>query len=376
MNRPSLPRRSDPLPVTRFLYATLAVGLAVFAGFSGCSLPRGGTLAQDCTANVQCDDLNPCTTDTCAEDGVCVLVVDETLAPSQIGADCKRLECQAGEPVEVADDSDVADDQEPCTTDACAGDVTTHTPLDDGAACAVGANAGTCGAGKCEIECTAADAVEKCDDKNGCTTDSCNVGAGSCEHAPLDNVAPAESQSAGDCKTVLCQVGVESPVADNADLPDDQNPCTADVCTEGVPTNPLEDAGSTCSDGGILLATVCDDAGACVECNLPADCKHLPSDDDCQQRSCIANTCGQTFTVVDKPIGAQAAGDCKIVVCDGSGKTKINDENSDVPLDNNQCTADVCTNGMATNPFVMKDTKCGLNDTLFCNATGVCVGCT
>ncbi len=360
----------------RWLFASVAVAMAVFVGFSGCALPRSGTLGQDCTADAACDDANPCTVDTCDDSGVCVVTVDDQVTPPQVGGDCARVECEEGEPVGVADDTDFEDDDEPCTVDACDGGATTHAPLEDGASCDVAGNAGSCKGGACQVECTASNAAETCDDQNGCTTDTCNLGAGLCEHAPLDNVVPDDAQTAGDCKAVLCLTGAETVVADNADLPDDANPCTANVCTEGTPTNPHEALGFGCSDAGNLLATVCDDAGACVECNAPADCGHLPADDDCQTRTCVANTCGQTFTAVDTALGAQTGGDCKVLVCDGSGGSKINVDDADLPDDANACTKNLCANGVASNPNEPFNAPCGVGGTLFCNGAGACFGCT
>src|SRR6185369_11461863 len=78
------------------------------------------------------------------------------------------------------------------------------------------------------------------------------------------------TQTAGDCRQIQCDAsGNLVDVADNTDVPSDGNPCTADRCTGGVPSNPPVDAGTLCGDGSL---TVCDGRGACVDCNSVGLC--------------------------------------------------------------------------------------------------------
>jgi len=347
------------------------------AVFAGCALPRSGTQAQQCTAPSECDDNNPCTVEGCNADGLCTNEPDDSAELTQIENDCTRLECQDGETVEIADDQDFDDDGESCTTDACENGVVVHTPLENGSQCDVAGNGGSCKDGVCEVICDSTNAATKCDDDNACTTDSCNLSIGVCVHDKLDNVAaPGQDQTAGDCQLKLCQAGMVVEVNDNTDLPVDNNPCTGDLCTEGVPSNPDLDINTTCSDGGDPLAKLCDGMGTCVQCIGTSDCSHLPVDDDCQTRTCVANTCGQTFTAVDTAITSQTGGDCQLTVCDGSGGTKQNVDDADLPVDNNDCTKDICTNGTPTNPNEALNYACGANGTLYCDGMGTCSDCT
>jgi len=72
----------------------------------------------------------------------------------------------------------------------------------------------------------------------------------------------------------------------------------------------------------------------------------------------------------------QTVGDCQAVVCDGAGATKMQADDADVPVDGNECTSDVCTAGVPSNPPVTLNTACGAGGMLYCDAAGQCVGCT
>jgi hypothetical protein len=65
--------------------------------------------------------------------------------------------------------------------------------------------------------------VADCDDQNPCTTDACTDG--SCVWTPAKDgtPAPADQQTAGDCKTIKCVGGDPMDEPDNADVPDDHN---------------------------------------------------------------------------------------------------------------------------------------------------------
>lgn len=102
-------------------------------------------------ANVcACDDGNPCTADTCAEDACVHTVVANGLAPKQIDGDCQRIECTAGVATTVAYDDDVPE-AEACASYSCAGGSPVSAPITRGDAC--GTSGSFCdGAGSC-VEC-------------------------------------------------------------------------------------------------------------------------------------------------------------------------------------------------------------------------------
>jgi hypothetical protein len=155
---------------------------------------------------------------------------------------------------------------------------------------------------------------------------------------------------------------------------DDDNPCTVDDCVETACTNEAEPDDTPCTDGA--LDGVCQD-GQCVraaECRSPADCVDLPPDDDCQERTCEGGECGLDFTPDGEPASAvrQTAGDCQIVVCDGNGGTTMIPDDTDVPVDGLDCTDDVCTAGVPSNPSVAAGSLCAGG---VCDDAGTCVGC-
>ena len=153
----------------------------------------------------------------------------------------------------------------------------------------------------------------------------------------------------------------------------DQNECTDDVCnTDGTTAHNPKTAGEPCTTGG----SQCDGNGKCVACIVATDCPG--TDDACQTRTCTANVCGTDFTAADTPIPTQTPGDCKIAVCDGSGKTIQNNDDADVKDDSNACTTDTCDAGTPSNTNLPQGTDCtppGGPDPLVCNDMGQCIGC-
>ncbi len=173
------------------------------------------------------------------------------------------------------------------------------------------------------------------------------------------------TQKMGDCQEAFCDgAGVTMMQANDTDLPEDNNPCTKNVCTNGTPSHPPEASNTACGNGSI-----CDGMGACVGCVDAADCSGM--DDFCKKRTCTNGTCGHDFTAsgTDLPTG-QTTGDCKVVECDGQGNTVNSADNTDVPVDGNLCTKDLCTAGVPSNPFEPLNTPCGTGG--ICNGSGVC----
>jgi len=230
---------------------------------------------------------------------------------------------------------------------------------------------GGVGAGAAGGSTPACSGDEECNDDNACTDDVCEEGI--CANAPVaDDVAPEALQTAGDCRVINCEAGSATEAFDDADVPVDENDCTEDLCDNGVPSNPAVALGAAC---GSDLEWLCDGDSTCVECNAPADCDHLPEDDECQQRTCVENVCGQDFTAAGTPVEAQDSGDCYEVQCDGSGVKEPVVDDEDVPIDNLECTDDVCTAGAPSNPPVTQGTICGVSSDLVCDGGGACVGC-
>ena len=197
-----------------------------------CDDGNGCTVGETCQGKVcsgpakSCDDANACTLDSCAKaTGQCShAAVGDGLTCDADGDGCTPLDacdagvCKAGSPL-------VCDDGNPCTDDSCdaaAGKCAQKAntkACSDSDACTTG---DVCGGG----QCTKGKATV-CDDKNQCTTDSCNSTTGACtftKHANFcdDGMActVGERCNNGACKgTVHCV---------------DNNPCTLDhQCSGG-----------------------------------------------------------------------------------------------------------------------------------------------
>ena len=132
-----------------------------------------------CTAGaqLQCDDQNPCTDDSCA-DGACVFTPNESDCDDGNActdeSTCVGGACQGQSSVEC-DDGDLCTDDSCHPVDGCVA-VPNIAPCTDLNACTVN---DVCLNGTCE---SGADLV--CDDGDDCTTDSCDEAVG-CEHAAI-----------------------------------------------------------------------------------------------------------------------------------------------------------------------------------------------
>ena len=209
--------------------------------------------AEICTTNADCDDGNPCTTDTCnPTTGLC----QSTPAPDGTSCDdhnactvgnvCTNGAC--GTPV-------VCNDGNACTTDVC-NPVTgacTSTPLacDDGNPCTID----TCSAATGGCVFTPAPAGSTCNDGDPCTTgDSCVQIPGNpnpvCQGAPKCADADPCTADACDPATGAC---LNTPI-----VCDDANPCTADSCVGGSCVSTPLGTGTSCDDNDL-----CTTGGTC-----------------------------------------------------------------------------------------------------------------
>jgi plastocyanin len=333
-------------------------GTSTSTGGGGGGMP-GCAKATDCA-----DPGNECVTRTC-DDGKCgtAPVAIGTAVAAQTAGDCKSKQCDGnGVAADVNDDADLPDDKKACTDDACTAGVPSNKPTAAGTTC--GANLTCDGNGNCAGCASASDCPGQ---DTECQARICTAGVCGTTNTPAGT--PLIAQTSGDCQSQQCDgSGAMISVADNVDLPVDNNACTDDICTAGAPSNPNTMAGGVCTDGG----TVCDGSGACVTCLTAATCPG--QDNECQTRTCIAGACGISFMPAGTPTATQVAGDCKKNACDGAGTSSPANDDTDLPNDNNLCTGDVCTAGVVGHPFEPSGTPCGAGQS--CNATGSCTGCT
>src|SRR5262249_51107512 len=151
-----------------------------------------------------------------------------------------------------------------------------------------------------------------------------------------------------DCKKNVCMSGNQVTVNDDTDVRVDGNGCTQDLCMNGAPTNPPLAAGTACNESGGTRCNGSATTPACVPC-LNRGQGH--PDSECQTFSCSGT--GQCITnnvANGTPVAGQNPGDCQKNVCNGSGAIVAAVDNTDVRVDGNECTIDLCTNGVPSNP--------------------------
>jgi len=159
-----------------------------------------------------CDDLNPCTVDSCAlPAGVCrhEPVADGPL-DDESPSDCLDRYCIGGEPTGMADDSEVPEQDEPgdCHRMACVDGE--PTGLSD-------------------------DADAPPDLPGDCTRVLCHDGEAA--GLPADDDLPAQISST-DCWRQVCDDGFVADVPDDAEVPPQDSPtdCLRQVCLDGTVT--------------------------------------------------------------------------------------------------------------------------------------------
>ena len=245
-----------------------------------------------CFTDLDCDDGNPCTRDTCnTQTGQCKTTPEPDGLPCQDGDLCTvGATCTNG----ICGTRVTCNDQNLCTDDVC--DPLTGRCLnppvacDDGNVCTRDSCVAT--TGQCRFETLAGQA---CDDGNLCTShDLCVQTPGT--NAPSCQGSPACADT-DPCTVDACDPATGACLNQVLDC-NDGNPCTVDSCANGLcRADPVfgiacEDgslctvgdacgrdatgapacigAPVNCSDGDVCTADVCDEAtGACRNPRLP-----------------------------------------------------------------------------------------------------------
>lgn len=256
--------------------------------------------------SVSCEDSNPCTHDVCSSNGVCenIPLSGESCEDDNLCTSASI--CDAG--VCVAIENTDCDDQDPCTNDKCypasGCEYTGRTgnSCSDDNICTVGevCRAGVCEAGEHQLECT---------DDDPCTINMCESEFG-CVVVPMDDwdvcdVDPRVSEVCiqGDCVEYCetnedCNDGIDC-TEDTCDI--DSNVCSFDtnhlLCDDGVYCNGAEicDIVSGCIAGNI---PDCDDEIECTDdiCDVESDsCYNIPQDFLCDDNDeCTVDSCDET----------------------------------------------------------------------------------
>lgn len=131
-----------------------------------------------------------------------------------------------------------------------------------------------------------------------------------------------------------------------------------------------------------LLARLTPDATAAQEATAcrPLGKKCQKGDKCCGGGRCKGGRCkctGGTTRCSDRciPPPSQTPGDCQRKACDGQGGTTSIADNSDLPVDGNDCTDDFCTGGVPSNPAKAAGASCSQNGGTMCDGAGQCVSC-
>ena len=316
---------------------------------------------------------NECGHRGCTNNACTMNYVGAGPAPTtQIAGDCRTDSCDGkGTLASKIDDTDVPDDKNPCTKDVCTNGVPSNTAGPAGVTC--GANpppvllcnsTGQCVGCLKPADCPGVDSE--------CGTRTCATG-GICGMNFAASGKAISSQVAGDCHVLQCDgKGTVISAVDNNDVPVDGNACTSDLCSFGTPINPPTVSGTACNVSG---NTLCNGAGVCVQCLVPTTCPGGP-DTFCSLRTCVSNACGFNFTGNGIATPTQTTGDCHENQCNGAGGVTNAVKPSDIPVDNNDCTSDLCSvSGVPSNPPTLAGTACNVNGKTKCNGAGVCVAC-
>jgi hypothetical protein len=277
-------------------------------------------------AAVDCDDQNPCTTDSCDEASGCFYLQKNDNSPCNLGAEyCNGLgHCLEGQC--VSDTPADCDDGINCTRDSCLeGGVCKHEPLhevcDDGLFCN--------GVEVCDINsgCKRLE-VSALDDGVDCTADSCDENNDEMVHQIMN----------GFC--------------DNGDACDGAEFCDPSAgCKKGLPP--------TCNDGVTCTADSCDQLEGCI---------NTPSDADCDDNSpCTTDLC------------VPGAGGCVHAALEGTHEGWRCCKTDEQCQDGEPCTVDVCVKDAAFCTASLLDDGTPCNDGLACItdeacAAGVCTG--
>jgi hypothetical protein len=330
-------------------------------------------------ATVNCKDGNPCTDDACVA-GIGCNNVPNALACND-GDACTLADTCAGGKC-VGGPAPDCDDLNPCTDDSCdpvKGCVHAANKADctDGNACTQGDH---CSMGQCVFL-----EIVTCNDGDPCTTDSCQPVAGcvfSLNDAACDD---------GDWCTVgdHCQLGVcigGGKIACN-----DGNPCTDDACSPLVGCTFAPNAktcddgnacttGDACSQGACKAASLlqCDDANPCTDDScLPATgCAHTPNAAACSDANActVGDTCAAGLCAAGGPLDCDDANPCTDDAClPQSGCS--HKANTSLCSDGNACTKDdKCVAGSC-----IPGAPVACDDGLWCNGPETCdpaTGCT
>lgn len=312
---------------------------------AGGGMPDAGI---PCEVDSNCPLSSDCTTWTC-KSGLCDLEVamDGTpVAPGSVQGDCKKNVCQDGKSAVLPDDTDLVEDNDPCTVEMCSAGTKQKGPAPDGTACGdmgtLGCVGGLCeGCNKNESNCNKPTPCQKVE----CPVNTCiyEIEVGKVLDDPVQT----------DCKQEVCDAnGAAMITGDLTETPPQVgDDCLIEVCM---------------ADGS--MGSIVDNDG--LKCGNPIDICYNDS-------VCAAGACAPQ----PKPVNTKAGdnnmlGDCKALYCDGLGGTMEGPDDADVKPDNvaGDCLVPTCSNGVLSDVPKNKGDSCSTPSNGKCCGSSCCTG--
>ena len=336
-------------------------------------LCKSGKCEIACTVDAKCNDMNPCTTDTCdVAQGVCSyapLNGINTPGAAQKDFDCHVEVCVDGVSTSSPDDSDLPKTATVCDEELCNGGVASNPPLDIDVSCGSDGKHRCNGVGVC-VECNS---PSQCGVNTECLKFTCVSGV--CGTMPTPVNTHLAQQKPGDCHAMVCDGAgniAGSPIVDDTDTFNDNNECTSDVCMGGVDTNPALPPGAACGNG--------------QSCNLEVKCGCTVTAQCNSPDTCGGGNPGTAFTCGCTKVGCATLGKtCGGAVTDSCDSTQnCNDaakNGTETDVDCGGGAAGSCGSTCGQGKQCTADTDCGTGhcaDGVCCNTAcnTACVACT
>lgn len=108
-------------------------------------------------------------------------------------------------------------------------------------------------------------------------------------------------------------------------------------------------------------------------CSVASDCG-LP-ESECRSNACQEGKCGYAFAPSGTALSQQQAGDCKQLLCSGTGSEVSGSDATDSYDDGNDCTLDSCGADSPLNTPLAAGTACGPTGQGKCDGAGTCGEC-
>ncbi|KAN0006947.1 hypothetical protein ACTFIU_005140 [Dictyostelium citrinum] len=363
-----------------------------------------------------CDDKNPCTQDSCSNNGVCkhspipnCAICNSTF--NCITTDqCKPNVCVGGPDFICQIYDNLCNDDNFCTIDSCSGNaVCAHTPIDnckscsnnfgcitvdkcnpqicssDNITCIVGNNG--CDKGdKCSISTCESPAgtckytPKDCRDSNGCTVDSCNSVDGTCIHEPIINCAACGQLgciTTNYCEPAVCSISGTECNKTKISC-DDNNHCTSDEClvdSGACIHNPISNC-IDCANEGCITKDICKPSKCGTDGNCYEDPINCDDEDGCTIDSCHSNDGTCLNTLIENCVSCNSSFNCITTdfcdpqICSGDSLNPTCIKNASFCDDGNYCTTDSCSNGVCC--FSSPDPLCISCKSTNCTTTDLC----